>query len=341
MSKIKFDYINENEISVSISPDTPIEVVNELVDTLQSKGLTERLSKSTVSTRYFSRDIRNADSLADELIKSLKALSKEDEESPTARRRREWAESQGIKYEPNKLVPNVKVATTGQRSVLDVPNKIGIPKMETFKDNGKFKKSNYGPKGTELYNQADNEKRKERNTGDVVGEGPNKQVKAYTTKTGQITAKEQADMLARQDKKKNKKQKVTSLKDMSPEKQEEMRRLYKNEHEDSSAESEILDFAKSFQDGEENKAAQVLAKMMDSKAMLGSKLQATDQELFGHLVVSEDTAKRADSNWNNSISNWLSEATKPINSRFSSEQEEVEYWNRLKIEDRDDGSSGY
>ena len=35
------------------------------------------------------------------------------------------------------------------------------------------------------------------------------------------------------------------------------------------------------------------------------------------------------------------EAAKPISKRFASEEEEIAYWNNIKVADRDDGSSGY
>ena len=45
-------------------------------------------------------------------------------------------------------------------------------------------KSGYGPKGAGQYSVADNVKRKANNTGDVAGEGPNSNVKAYSSKAG-------------------------------------------------------------------------------------------------------------------------------------------------------------
>jgi hypothetical protein len=38
---------------------------------------------------------------------------------------------------------------------------------------------------------------------------------------------------------------------------------------------------------------------------------------------------------------WLKEAQKPISQNFRSEEEEIAYWNSIKVSDRDDGKSGY
>jgi len=53
--------------------------------------------------------------------------------------------------------------------------------------------SNYGPKKAGLYNGPDNDRRKVSRTGDVVeGAGSNKAVRAYSTKPGQLSAKDSA-----------------------------------------------------------------------------------------------------------------------------------------------------
>ena len=54
--------------------------------------------------------------------------------------------------------------------------------------------SNYGPKKAGLYNAPDNERRKVSRTGDVVeGVGPNTAARSYSTKPGQMSAKESAN----------------------------------------------------------------------------------------------------------------------------------------------------
>jgi hypothetical protein len=83
----------------------------------------------------------------------------------------------------------------------------------------------------------------------------------------------------------------------------------------------------------ENALANQLANVMAGKAMLGNTppKQPTDQEMFGHLVPSEEMVKSAEEGWNGAINNWLVEAAKPINSRFSSQEEEDAYWASIKV----------
>jgi hypothetical protein len=52
--------------------------------------------------------------------------------------------------------------------------------------------------------------------------------------------------------------------------------------------------------------------------------------------VSEEQAQAVEQQWNGAINNWLLEATKPISSRFSSDEEEMAYWRSIKI----NGSGG-
>lgn len=40
--------------------------------------------------------------------------------------------------------------------------------------------------------------------------------------------------------------------------------------------------------------------------------QPTDEQLFGHLVVSEEEMKKRESDWENVINNWHREAAKPV-----------------------------
>ena len=96
------------------------------------------------------------------------------------------------------------------------------------------------------------------------------------------------------------------------------------------------------QTGEEA-AAQRLGEMMQGRGLFGPPppKQPTDQEMFGHLVSSDEELQKKESEWGNTMNNWFAEANKPISKRFASEQEEIAYWDSLKIADRDDGQSGF
>jgi hypothetical protein len=92
----------------------------------------------------------------------------------------------------------------------------------------------------------------------------------------------------------------------------------------------------------ENALANQLANMMAGRAMLGNKppRQPSNEEMFGHLVPTEDQLKKAEHDWNNRM-NWLEEAMKPISSRFKSPEEEEKYWASIKVVDKDDGKPGF
>lgn len=74
----------------------------------------------------------------------------------------------------------------------------------------------------QLYEQYKNQKRKKKNTGDVVEDaGQNKNVKQYTSAT-QGTARQQAASQAKIDKQKSANMPVKTMKDFSPEELEQM-----------------------------------------------------------------------------------------------------------------------
>jgi hypothetical protein len=64
---------------------------------------------------------------------------------------------------------------------------------------------------------------------------------------------------------------------------------------------------------------------------IGTFKQPTDEELFGHLVVNESIEKAAKQKWENAITGWHSNAVKNINSKFSSEEEELAYWRSIPV----------
>jgi len=98
-------------------------------------------------------------------------------------------------------------------------------KRNAEKANKSLEKSNYGPKGAGLYSQADNAKRKSHNVGDMeAGYAKIKIKDGANASGGQGKGKLNDDM--RKLKAKNKKQPVTSLKDMPPEKQAKLKELY-------------------------------------------------------------------------------------------------------------------
>jgi hypothetical protein len=220
-----------------------------------------------------------------------------------------------------------------------------------------MEKSGYGPKGMSQYNPADNARRKANNTGDMTGFGHNVNTKSYGSKPGRIGGKAEVNLASRIQNAANKKQ---PIKTWTPEQiaEENKKRGFKKswgEHNPiPSAEEEIMRLAKAERVNGEVSAANQLASLMHGKQMLGKDVhpavaammappppQPTDEQMFGHLAVTEDMAKAADQQWHGTLNNWLVEASKPISQRFASEEEEVAYWSKLKVADKDDGSSGY
>ena len=77
-------------------------------------------------------------------------------------------------------------------------------------------KSNYGPKGMNLYNTADNQKRKANNTGESLDNvGQNKNQKQYTTTASSMQATNEKNTAKEQNKKT--KASTRTMKDFSPE----------------------------------------------------------------------------------------------------------------------------
>lgn len=220
-------------------------------------------------------------------------------------------------------------------------------KNEDKDDEEDLDKSNYGPKGGNQYSAADNAKRKMRNTGDQTGLGQNLNTKAYSTKPGQLSAKQQAAKTPY-------KGAAGPVKQYSPEQIaaiNEANKLKKNAEgqpwvSHSGVPNADEELAKVNATNPAKKAEDImanqLANMMAGRAMLGIQPppQPTDEQMFGHLVPSEEEIQKAENTWNNRM-NWLEEAMKPISSRFNSPEEEQAYWDRIKVADKDDGKPGY
>jgi hypothetical protein len=210
-------------------------------------------------------------------------------------------------------------------------------------------KSGTGPKGSAAGAQYDpnvNARRKTTNVGDVAGKGPNRNVKAISSKPGQMSGKAQANLTARLQNAANKKQPVNSW---SPEQiaaENAKRGLKKSWGQHlpfPHAEEEMARHAhRAPQTADELMAGQ-LYNLLAGKAMLGQSPlpQPTDEQMFGGGVVTEEMAKAAEHKWGNTFNSFMTEVQKPISQNFASEAEEMAYWNSLKISDRDDGQSGF
>lgn len=344
MSRIKVDQINDNEVLVSLPADAPMEIVQQLIKSLSARGLVEDVQNSTLSSRSFYRPTSN--SIADELIKSLQGLVKDDEDNtwhmnkPGAKQalveqnRKVDAENRvkraGIKP-PQPSIPNQTVPAVLPPNVNRL---IDLQHNKVKKDDDDVEKSgHYG------YDDNDNARRKARNVGNKLGTGPNENVKQYTSVK---PAGSQTDP---------KLKKPQPVKIFTPEEKAALAvkmGLKKNtawgQHlPHPNAEVELAKMRQHNQISPEDLLAQQLYNVMSGKAMLGQQPppQPTDEQMFGQYVVTEEMAKKADDKWGNTFNNWLVEAQRPISERFASEQEELNFWKNLRVDDRDDGSSGY
>jgi hypothetical protein len=353
MSNIKFTQISETELAVQFAPDTPIEMVQELTKSLLSKGLVEDSSISTITDRYYYKPQDKANTVADNLIKSLNALIKDDNGDNTWHMNKPGA---GVQHnrrqtffdEQNRAKRSAAALQTKMRQTSNILNKpINTKKTEDEEDD--VEKSGYGPKGSGLYNPADNARRKSKNTGDQTGIGPNVNTKQYTTIK---PAGSQTDP---------KLKRPQPVKTFTQEEKDELARkmgLKKSWSQHlpfPNAEQEMAKLAKALvhQKGDQALANQ-LADLMMGKNMLGKDVhpavrammvpppsQPTDEQLFGHLVASEEMIKNAEQEWSGTLNNFYLEASRPLSQRFASEEEEIAYWSNIKVSDRDDGKSGY
>ena len=310
MSKIKIKQVDADTVCVSISNDTPISMVNELTKSLTSKGMVEDLAKSTISSRYFYRYVdTEVDDVAEQLIKSLQDMTKADDHT-----KRQWeAQAQGRLAQRNMRRKSLGLSPI-TREQMQNPKAASVP---------------IAPKSPPPAQ-----------TGPATLPGvPNKLVdirhnySTTATNYGKIKKADEDDS-----KKSNKSAELTArLQNRS------LNKAWGQHLPFPSAEEEIMKFAEVEKLNGESVAANQLVKLMAGKSMLGVQPppQPTDEEMFGGGVVTEEMAKAAQNKWNNTLNNWLTEASKPIAQKFNSEEEELAYWNSIKVNDRDDGSSGY
>lgn len=359
MSKIKFDKISENEVKVTLSESTPLEMVDTLVKSMTSKGLNEDLAKSTLTTRYFYKD--KALDAADNLLKALEEVAKakklpwwashqyevDEWKNKNAALDRQAKVKQNISATPQKISP--PAPTGAPKTLPNVPAKIHNPNLSGKVDyynkvkkdeDGDIEKSGYGPKGGGQYSVADNVNRKMKNTAEEVDTvGPNKSVKQYTS----------AKFSSKTPQTDPKLKKPQPVKVFSQEEKDELARKmnlkksWANHHSIPSAEANL----KKNDSPTEDIMAQQLANLMSGKAMLGQEnRQPTSEDMImaGEamgLGIPEQEIKKSDNKWNSTMNDWLKEATKPISQRFASEEEEIAYWNSIKVADRDDREPGY
>lgn len=381
MSKIQFEQINEDTVEITIPSETPMEMVQQLTKSLTARGLVEDVENSTLSVRYFYKPQDELNKKADELIKSLQQLVKNDDEPywsvkskfaqqkknraiDIAERRKKAGVNTSGAPKPNITPPSTGPVTTsgkpntlvgeiGEKTYSNVAQNYAkkLKQSEHDEDEDDVEKSGYGPKGGGQYSVVDNIRRKARNLSEQAGQGPNVNVKAYSSKPGQLSGKQSASDLSRKQAAMSRKQPVKIYSEEEKEalaRQMGLKKGWANHNSIPSAEEEIMKFAKeTAANNQEYEVANQLAKMMNSKAMLNPNHRQPSSEdmlMAGEamgLGASEKMIKQEEQQWNNGINNWLAEASKPISQRFASEEEEMAYWSSIKVADSDRGEPGY
>lgn len=104
----------------------------------------------------------------------------------------------------------------------------------------------------------------------------------------------------------------------------------------------------------EQKQAQNLANQLQKAGILGNRppprqptsdeqrMAAQNMYAQANGFSTQEEMRKAEDNWGTGvINNWLAEATKPINQRFSSPEEEQAYWDSIKVNDSGKGNGGY
>ena len=105
----------------------------------------------------------------------------------------------------------------------------------------------------------------------------------------------------------------------------------------------------------ERRKSERLAQQLQKAGALGKDIlvprQPTSQEMEraaqnmwaqANGFATQEELEKAEANWGNKLNNWLLEASKPINSKFKSKEEEEAYWNSIKINSDSRGEgSGY
>ncbi len=103
----------------------------------------------------------------------------------------------------------------------------------------------------------------------------------------------------------------------------------------------------------EQQHAQRLANQLQKTGILGGRppprqptsaeMSAAAQNMWAQQngFSTQAELEKAESEWGNGINNWLAEASKPINQKFKSEEEERAYWDRIKVNGSRDEGPGY
>ena len=315
MSGIKVNTISEYEVEVLLDNDVPLEMVETLNKGLEDRGLYQDTSRSSLGKRCYTRRApSDVDSIHEELFKSIKRKFNvgPNIERGWAIQRQNRLNRRNEQREANKMPPinmnqmmNPTTAPKPDPVVPAAPRPQGPTTLNT--PNRLHDSSMVGAH----YSNDPNKAKKNEDGPDVHGE------KCTCDK---CKAARKTDL--------NK-----SLRERLTGNKWGQHNPFPSAHQPNAN--------KPLPTAEQLMADQLANVMMAKKMMqpipgaplLGSVAppQPTDDQLFGHLVPNEQMLKAADRQYSNGMNDFFSEAMKPISSRFSSEEEELQFWANLKV----------
>lgn len=319
MSKIRINQINENEVEVFFDNDIPYEMVEKLNKGLEARGLFQDNSRSSLGRRCFVRAGEEVDDVHEKLMKSLEKMVKADShtkllwEGQRQQRlvdRNERRKAMGLKpitadqmqnpagQKPaGAATPPAASTPSPVAPVKPVQSGAGIVsgKPNTLFDPERSGTVNYAKKSEDGHEEG-NEKCPCPACSTIRKAELNKSLreKLGGSKWGQHRPFPSAHQPGMD-------RKLPTAEQL---------------HADQLADLMM------------NKG---MMKAIPGAPLLGSVVppQPTDEQLFGHLVPTEEMIKSAERRVD--INSFYAEAMKPISARFKSEEEEITYWRSLKV----------
>lgn len=239
-------------------------------------------------------------SKVDELIKSLRhikdALSKDEiDEKIKAKLKAEMDKRNFTEVDATRHVID-RDRGDKQPAPPKPPKQLLQTERMVFKSNGQWdleKDNSVKPFGTSIYNSTANIGRKSTRTGEERPEmGGNQGVRQYTTSGSSMS--QAHEIAAAKEQKAKSKASVRTFADMSEEEKAEMKAKYEKP------------LAKGADVAKEALATGVLPVLQDAGK------QPTDEQMFGHLVKTEEQVKAENAHWENGAKRSMVEASKPI-----------------------------
>jgi hypothetical protein len=339
-NEIEVTLFDDESISIEFGKSVSEEEVDFLVKNFNSKEYSEGPSspdKKAVSTKRWESLTKAVDTEGKELpYWHPKVMA---EHKAKLRTQERAARLASMNAKPSTPPPSINPYDLGDgtgRKYANIPDKTITPKIpNTVKSeevlkwdaNGQWSldKSNYGPKGANLYENAANVKRKANNVDNIDTLGNMGRVKDYGPSNPNKLNSEMRRL-----KTLNRKQPVKTtandpkLAQMKAERNKTPEKIKKSwdNHAPIPKASEVM---KPNSPKAEDIMANQLANMLLNKSILGPTppAQPTDEQMFGSMVVTEEMAKAAEAEWNNKLNAFFAQASMPVERQGLTPEEEA------------------